>query len=302
MKWSALLNPAFLVALAIMLSAALGMSAAIKAYGLHLQKAEIYAPQNRQLSTLPRETPGWVQVGGDQIMDKDTVATLGTKNYISRVYRQKIEGEPVAGGREPIVMELHAAYYTGGIDTVPHVPERCMVGGGWLQTRGVQTLPLELDASSWVRDGSRSNEARGDVFTVRTLPSPYSDAPGTRIALPFSIGPKSPIRMRISAFANPQTGDTLYSGYFFIANGGTVASAEQVRTLAFDLTSDYAYYLKVQCSSTNVRSAEELAEASAGLLSEMMAEIMRCVPDWSLVESGEYPADNPRRAERGASE
>lgn len=301
MNWKSLLNPGFLVALAVMLVSALGMSAAIKAYGLHLQKLEIRAPNNRQVSTLPRETPSWIQVGTDQIMDQDTVKTLGTKNYVSRVYAQKINKE-AQPSREPIVMELHAAYYTGGIDTVPHVPERCMVGGGWLQTQGAQTLPLLLDSSTWVKSDVASSPARGEVYTVRTLPAPYSDAPGTRVLLPFGVSPESPLRMRISAFGNPQTGKRLYSGYFFIANGGTVASAEGVRTLAFDLTSDYAYYLKVQCSSTNVGSPEELATASSSLLSELIAEIMRCVPDWTLVEAGEYPADNPRRASKSPAE
>lgn len=296
MNWKSLLNPGFIVALGVLLVSALGMSAAIKAYGLHLQKLEIHPPNNRQVSTLPRETPNWVQVGTDQIMDQDTVKTLGTKNYVSRVYLQKVD-KTAQPAREPIVMELHAAYYTGGIDTVPHVPERCMVGGGWLQTEGVQTLPLSLDTSTWVQDMDASSQGRGDVYSVRTLPAPYSDAPGTRVLLPYGVSPESPVRMRISAFGSPQTGKTLYSGYFFVANGGTVASAEGVRTLAFDLTSDYAYYLKVQCSSTSVASAEELAEASSSLLSELMGELMRCVPDWSLVEAGEYPADNPRRAQ-----
>lgn len=301
MKWSALLNPGFLVAMTVLLVSALGMSAAIRAYGLHLQKLDIYAPGNRQFSTLPRETPGWIQVGSDQIMDEDTVKTLGTKNYVSRVYAQKL-GDDAEPGQEPILLEVHAAYYTGGIDTVPHVPERCMVGGGWLKTKGTQTLDLHLDTGTWVRDSAASDSVRGDVYSARTLPAPYSDAPGTRVRLPFGVAPESPLRLRISAFGDPQSNRTMYSGYFFIANGGTVSSAEQVRTLAFDLTSDYAYYAKVQFSSTSVSTAQELAEASSTLLSELLAEIMRCVPDWTAVEAGEYPEDNPRRAQGAATE
>lgn len=299
MKWSALLNPGFLVALVVLVVSAVGMSAAIRAYGLHLQKLEIYPQGNRQFSALPRETPGWVQVGSDQIMDEDTVRTLGTRNYVSRIYMQKRGGNTDPGWK-PILLELHAAYYTGGIDTVPHVPERCMVGGGWLQTRGTQTLELHLDTSTWIRDAAASDSVRGDVYTARTLPAPYSDAPGTRVRLPFGLTPESPLRLRISAFGDPQSDRTLYAGYFFIANGGTVSSAEQVRTLAFDLTSDYAYYAKIQFSSASVGSAEELAEASSSLLSELIAEIMRCVPDWTAVEAGEYPEDNPRRQHAAA--
>ncbi len=298
MNMRALLNPAFLLTLALLSASAIGMSAAIRAYGLHLQKQEIYAVDNRQVSALPRETPNWVQIGSDQIMDEDTVKTLGTTNYVSRVYKKK----EVAEGEPPMVIEFHTAYYTGGIDTVPHVPERCMIGGGWLQTEGASTLPVELNTETWIRDASASESPRGVVYTVRSLPAPYSDAPGTRLRLPYGVSPENPIRMRITEYENPETGMKLYAGYFFMANGGVVASAEQVRTLAFDLTSDYAYYLKVQFSSTTVSSAEELAEQSASLLSDMIAEVLRCVPDWTLVESGDYPEDNPKRLERGAEE
>lgn len=296
MKWSALLQPAFVLSVVVLGGSAIGMSAAIKAYGLHLQKREIHAPGNRQVSTLPRETPSWVMVGSDQLLDEDTVKTLGTGNYVSRVYQRK----DTAPAREGMYLEFHSAYYTGGIDTVPHVPERCMVGGGWLQTRGTRTLAVELDSGTWLQDDAASGSGR-EVYTARTLRSPYSDAPGTRVRLPFGVTPNEPIRMRISAYEDPETGRKLFAGYFFLANGGVASSAEEVRTLAFDLTSDYAYYLKVQISSTSVESAEELAEQSGALLSELIAEIVRCVPDWVAVEAGEYPADHPGRSSSGGS-
>jgi uncharacterized protein DUF3485 len=295
MNMRALLNPAFLLTLVLLSASAIGMSAAINAYGLHLQKSEINAVDNRQVSTLPRETPNWIQIGSDQVMDEDTVKTLGTQNYVSRVYKKRTEAED-----EPsMVLEFHAAYYTGGIDTVPHVPERCMVGGGWLQTESASIQPLSVDTKTWIRDVLASESPRGVVYTVRSLPAPYSDAPGTRLRLPFGVTPENPIRMRITEYENPETGMKLFAGYFFIANGGVVANAEQVRTLAFDLTSDYAYYLKVQISSTTVSSASELAQESSSLLSDLMAEIMRCVPDWTSVEAGDYPEDNPRRSSGG---
>lgn len=290
MSYGGMLRPAFLVTVGLLSVSAIGMSAAIKAYGLHLQKSEIHPPGNRQISTVSRETPHWVMVGSDQILDEDTVKTLGTNNYVSRVYGRKDS----IGTREPMYIEFHSAYYTGGIDTVPHVPERCMVGGGWRQTQGTRTLALDLDTTTWVKDEGASRSPRGVVYTVRTLPAPYSDAPGTRVRLPYGITPESPIHMRISEFENPETGAKLYAGYFFIANGGVSSSAEGVRTLAFDLTSDYAYYLKVQFSSTYVSTAEDLATQSAGLLGEIIAELVRCVPDWVSVDAGLYPADNPR--------
>jgi hypothetical protein len=93
-------------------------------------------------------------------------------------------------------------------------------------------------------------------------------------------------------FEDPQ-GRKRFAGYFFIANGGTVSRAEEVRLLAFDLRSSYAYYLKVEFQSEQVESGEELAALAGRFLDENFAEIMRCTPDWVEVEQGEYPPHTP---------
>ena len=72
-----------------------------------------------------------------------------------------------------------------------------------------------------------------------------------------------------------------------------------MRSLAFDLTSDYAYYLKVQATCGTVDSKTEHAAVSASLIGELLPEIMRCVPDWIEVEAGAYPEENPRGAGDG---
>ncbi len=286
-------HPAFIIALALMLAAALGFGAVISRYRLHLTKLEIQPAKDRQLSSLPSETEFWRQISADQVEAAEVLEVLGTRNYVSRTYEQKrAEGDE----SRPIRLELHAAYYTGMIDTVPHVPERCFVGGGLQQATSSRIIPLPLDTSSWAADPSvpenLAGEA-GELFTARTQYG-YSDAPGTRIRLPRGVTPESTIPMRVSSFG--ATGESqLFAGYFFVANGGVVANANDVRTLAFDLTSDYAYYLKVQVTSVSVGSPEELAEASASLLDGLLPELMRCVPDWIEVETGRYPADNPRR-------
>jgi hypothetical protein len=87
------------------------------------------------------------------------------------------------------------------------------------------------------------------------------------------------------------------AGYFFIANGSAVAGADGVRLLAFDLKNDYAYYMKVQFTSMQAESPEELAEVASSLLDDLLGEMMLCVPDWIDVLAGRWPEDNPRRAE-----
>lgn len=95
--------------------------------------------------------------------------------------------------------------------------------------------------------------------------------------------------MRTMRFTSKDQPD-LYAGYFFIANGGTVCKAEEVRLLAFDLNSTYAYYAKVQVTSASVKSGEEMVRASGSLLDELMGDVMLCLPDWVEVQQGRYPA------------
>jgi hypothetical protein len=91
-----------------------------------------------------------------------------------------------------------------------------------------------------------------------------------------------------------------YAGYFFVANGGWVSSAEGVRLLAFDLRTKYAFYMKVQVTSVSgITSGEQLAKEAASLLDGLLPELMLCVPDWVEVEEGRYP--EPTRSDTAAS-
>jgi len=289
-----LFTPAYFVALVVLLVCAAGFGRVISAYGIHLRKEAIHPRNGRTLSSLPRETESWVQIGTDQAMDPEVLDTLGTENQVTRTYVSKGDGsEGGAEGEE--VISFHAAYYTGMIDTVPHVPERCFVGGGLQKSSASEVLELPIDMSEWVADDTVPEQYRGplgEIYTDTTSWT-YSDRKGHRVRMPRGVGPGHPIKMMVSEFRGEAV--TLIAGYFFVANGGTVASAEGVRTLAFDLTSDYAYYLKVQTTSTTVESKDELMEISASLVGELLPEIMRCVPDWVEVQTGEYPEDNPRR-------
>lgn len=287
--------------LAVMLVIAGGISAYIRVKDVHLQKIPIYPANNRQVSALPTQTPSWRQLGGDEIMGAELVETLGTTNYVSRRYLRTREQEQ----RNPVVLDLHAAYYTGMIDTVPHVPERCFVGGGLQQSESSRVVALPMETSSWRADPSVPEQfagAAGTIYSVRLSNDPaMTDAPGIRVRLPRGIGPDTPFEFRASEFINPGKGK-VFAGYFFIANGGTKANANDVRQLAFNLEDDYAYFLKVQVSGSGFDTFDEFARYSGELLGEMIGEIMRCVPDWVEVQRGVYPADNPRGQLSAANE
>lgn len=271
-------------------ASALGFERAISVYGIHLRKSPVPPPDGRLFTSLPTETENWIRVGNDRLESAEIVDELGTRNYITRRYVKKDS----RGTDEPIVIELHAAYYTGQIDTVPHVPERCFVGGGLqIGSRAVE-LPLDLDDGSWQLDESVPEAYLGRTYTVRTS-NRYSEARGARVRLPFD--PQG-LKLRVTEFSTAQ-GDSFYAGYFFIANGSHVASSEGVRLLAFNLEDDYAYYSKIQLQSFDAESAEELAQWATELLRDLMGDIMLCLPDWIEVVEGRYP---PERSDGGSNE
>ncbi|MBL0871109.1 MAG: exosortase/archaeosortase family protein [Phycisphaerales bacterium] len=269
-----------IAAVAVMGFSGVMIPTVVGALGLYLRKLPIQPPGNVVVADVPKETARWIALGKDSQMSEEVVAELGTQNYLSRIYAQKIEGQEGVGKR----VELHLAYYTGMIDTVPHVPDRCMVGAGWSITGTPTVVPIRLDAERWLPREDVVEEWKGQIFTAR--------AGGERVVLPRK---PQELAMRVTEFTGPGQTKKLFSGYFFIANGGHVPTAEDVRLLAFELKDDYAFYLKVQISSQDVASNEELSQLAGSLLDEMLPEIMRRVPDWIEVTAGRYPADNPRR-------
>jgi len=286
LSWAALRQPAFVAGVAIMLVSAATLNVAVAAMGVHLRKQRIDPPDNRRVSAIASETASYQRVGQDVVMSSEVVDELGTTNYLTRSYALKNAAKDQPNPR----MELHLAYYTGMIDTVPHVPERCMTGAGWQIVGLSRRVPLKLDPSSWQVDQTVSEKLRGKVLTAPFDPAYSKDTSTERIRLPFE---PDTIEMQSSEFTGPR-GMRQVAGYFFIANGGHTALAEGVRAKAFNLTDDYAFYLKVQVTSQQVASPEDLAEHASRLLGELLPEIMRCVPDWIEVQQGRYPPDNPR--------
>jgi hypothetical protein len=295
MNARALRNPAFIVAFLLMGAAGVGIKTGMDRYNIYLQKKPIYpepGPGGAEpvLKGIPKETLNWKQIGQDQLIPVEEVEVLGTDNYLTRYYIERNPRE----GKPPRKIELHAAYYTETIDTVPHVAERCFTGAGMSLTGGPWVIPMSLNTSDWVPASNVPPERAGDVFTTR-LSNEYSTSMrGKRVTLPIGLTPAKPMDVRITHYTTPK-GDGYYAGYFFLGNGGWVSSAEQVRMLSFDLRQDYAYYAKVQFGSADAKSPEELAEMASSLMNDLLGEIMTCVPDWMKVELAQWPPDHPKR-------
>src|SRR5690606_35988131 len=123
---------------------------------LSFQKEAV--PLRAPLLTIAPRVGSWMQLHLDTPLPPEFEAELGTKEYIQRMYVDTSQADPEllarlekmdelsleerAALREEIAADvvakdpfalvtLHVAYYTGSVDTVPHIPERCMVAGGY---------------------------------------------------------------------------------------------------------------------------------------------------------------------------
>lgn len=285
--------PALLASLLVLGVSATAMGWAIDAMEIRLQKLPVHPESGRMLKAIPAETPNWVRLGRDQIQDVEILETLGTENEVSRTYQEKHAPE----GEKPRRVEFHATYYTGMIDTVPHVPERCFVGGGLQIVKGARVMPLKLDTASWMRDPEATEVHGRPMFRAWT--SGGADGLTGRVRVRLPIGAEE-THIRVGEYQDPGSGTKLFAGYFFIANGEVVWSAEAVRVRAFNLKADYAYYAKVQFTGGTLHgidSAEELVEVASSVMNDLYGDLMECLPDWTKVRQGQWPANNPRRAQ-----
>lgn len=272
-----------LVALVILGVSALSLGAYINARQIQLTKKPIHAPGDLKFSAMPFRVPGWERRGTDKLVDGETLRELGTTNYLTRTYAQTDPPE----GERPRRVSLHMAYYTGTIDTVPHVPERCMVGAGWeiVRSQQITDMPITFDSTDSSLNLVRDTYVDPSYGTVWLKRDPDT---GRRVRLPLGI---EDLRMSVTQFRSSDDSYRLYAGYFFIANGRVYATANDVRLNAYKLENEYAYYAKIQFSSTDVESAEELARLAGDFLDASFHEIMRLLPDWVEVEAGRYPPE-----------
>lgn len=264
---------AYAAALAILIAGAIGFRLLVAQLNIHLMKEPVEL--RRPLDTIPTRLGRWERVGTDTVFADTLIEELGTRRYLDRTYA--VEGDPKKG-----IVHVHVAYYTGTIDAVPHIPERCWAVGGLELTRNSEGVEMAIDRSAWRPRGGRA----GDPYMVASVTDPIT-ADIDEVTMP-----RGDIAMTTIEFQNPKKPEIRQvGGYFFLANGATARTSYDVRSLAFNLTDRYAYYCKVQLTkSGTVKGADEslmepFREDAEELLTELIPPLMRCLPDWPAWES-----------------
>ena len=237
-------------------------------------------PLRHELVTLPKQIGPWAFVADQKPLDKDKQAELGTADYITRTYRDTRldENDPAA------YASVHIAYYTGMIDTVPHVPDRCWVAGGMLPG------PSEVVSIGLAADGVEEDPAGVRVPTQLAASGSAGVGGGGSFArLPGLEVPAT----RFTAFEPGKPDLPLTASYFFVANGGFYATPNQVRLQGFNLRDRYSYYCKVEVMFPHVRDPGAAAGGTADLLGHLLPEVMAALPDWTDVRAGLWPPSAP---------
>lgn len=259
---------AYFAALAILIAGAIGFRLLVAQLNIHLMKEAV--DLRRSLEAIPTKLGRWQRVGTDAVFSDTLIEELGTRRYLDRLYA--IDGDPAKGA-----VHLHIAYYTGTIDAVPHIPERCWAVGGLELTRNSEGTAVDIDRSAW-RPAKGEAGARYSATTVKDsitaeleeVTMPRGDISMTTIEFQ---DPKEPKRRQVG-------------GYFFIANGSLARTSYDVRSMAFNLSDRYAYYCKVQLTKSgfvqeaNGSLMEPFQADAKELLSALVPHLMRCLPDW----------------------
>ena len=263
---------AYCCACAVMLLGAAGFRVAVERLNVFVVKkpVELRGP----LATIPPTLGPWRRVGEDTIFGASLVEELGTSQYLDRTYA--LDGDPEKG-----LASVHVAYYTGAIDDVPHIPERCWDAAGMVMTRPPEVLGLEIDDSAWTLEPELVNLASGEPYRSVEVRHPVTGMI-ERVYMPVG-----PIEMTVSEFRPAASNrERQTGGYFFIANGRPTASAFGVRSLAFSLTDEYAYYCKVQvtvrsaASDDEAEAREQYRAVASEIVTELLPHLMKRLPRW----------------------
>lgn len=272
---------AFVAACVLMVAGGIGLTFAVNALSIYLRKEPVELRSS--LSNIPASLDGWTMLG-DYRMSEAGTEELGTELYISRAYQSTtLPGNPV--------VHFHLAYYTGMIDMVPHVPDRCMVAGGLQVTEDPRHLKIPIDRSQWKEDPEFTID--GEPFLLETTKDWLT---GKEQVVRM---PRGDFELRTTEFQDPKTPDMkVYAGYFFIANGRLTPTPGGVRLLAYKPSDKYAYYCKVQFTISGKQGLDE--EEFLAIVSEffnpMLIDVMRCLPDWGEVQSQTLNTDPADKA------
>jgi hypothetical protein len=246
-QYSALLRPAFIVCVALLVVSAATKSIVIKTLGVQLTKLPIELKKPLDQMDSKKLAPYEVQ-NKQAITNQDVLESLGTEKYIQWMLEDKS-----AAPESPVrLCSLFITYYTGNPDMVPHVPDECYVGGG-------------------------NSRLKGETLTV-DIPWPGQKEPAA-IAMQYVLFGRQDNSLL-------QADNQFSVQYLFKANGQFCGDRTATRTvLGSNFFCKYSYFAKIEWRFYGKNSAqpnqEETLEATGKLLTVLLPVLEEDHwPDW----------------------
>jgi hypothetical protein len=257
-------QPAFIVVATILLVAAAGLGGAMEYMHLHFRKEAV--PMARSFAVMPPRLGKWMQVSIDSGLSHEIEETLATDKYLYRDYvdtslltKQEIDSfkdkspEEIRGLLAPIraknpaaVLNVGLTYYTGLVDTVAHIPERCYIADGY--------EPTVTNDTHWT-----ALSGRPGADLVRSIT--FEDATPGRVSIRRNVA------------------------YFFNCNGEYMNDSIAVRKRLANLLERYGYYSKVEIQTLNL-APDESNRVMNDFLASALPEIEKSFPDWNQYKPG----------------
>jgi len=255
---------AFAVVTAILLVAALGLNATVAKMKLTFRKLPVDPAQ--PLKTIKSELGPWVQISVDRAMSPDFEHELGANEYVFRDYldtrrlsaaerdafmkatpeaREKLRENLKAVDPHALV-KFAVTYYTGSVDTVPHIPDRCYAADGF--------KPSTYDKVTWPILPRQNAQDRNTELRLIN----FVDQIDSRNSRPRQVS------------------------YFFQVDGQYEQDPLNVRTRLQNLFDRRGYFAKIELV-TDLTEPAEAANVMSDFLTAAMPEVERVLPDWKKV-------------------
>jgi hypothetical protein len=230
-------RPSFLLVLLVLLVGAVGINAATSALKLHFRKLPLPLRSPQGLAAIPLQLGNWICIPETHTINPDEAHELQTDQYVFRDYvdldavgangvkvakredvlnMDKLSREDyyrelnrIRSMNNNAVLSMAVTYYTGKVDTVPHVPDRCYVADGF--------QPSVYDIKDWQLGQ-------------------------------YAPGAPRDVKVRFIDFEDQTTRgqQNRCVTYFFHANGKYEQDPNQVRLRLQHLTEQYAYFAKIE--------------------------------------------------------
>jgi hypothetical protein len=261
-------QPAFLIPVVILAVAAVGLNGAVSALQLHFKKLPV--PLKKDLSALPERLGDWVQVSKDEPLDKELQDSLATDHFIFRDYvntklvsKEDVDRFDGLGSRDrkalvsriqmqqpEAVINMGVTYYTGLVDTVAHIPDRCYIADGF--------EPSEYETPTWDLGPGHLGKEPGQGMAVRFINFEDQTAAGR-------------VTRRVA--------------YFFFADGHYESDPLGVRKTLQNLRYKHGFYSKIELMAV-IKDHDQCQMVMTNFLTSALPEIEKCFPDWNQVEYG----------------